>query len=199
MQDRRKYYAIILAAVLLSIVILYRLANGFWPVPEVVRKMYYASKIDGSIPYDMVLIIDEGFLFDKKGYSLEYDFLYSLKPLAYCLTLEFDNVPLDIPKEQVLNSHSFTTDKYNFSGKIKVELYDDESRSLLLEATDIYSKLSFKEEEGFIKLTYDLGEIPYGLLSKKNKRLKVTVVEGDGELAKYGKSANLLLVPDLRL
>lgn len=170
-------------------------------VPGGFKKVYYNAFYESN---DVQVAVDPNFHFFEKGYTadLKLDSKYYISHRVL-LFIKSKNVPVD----------------YHFSGQIKFELFikDKLIKSFLVEsAANLWRREEYDyygnymvygtTQKRFAKSTraFELAEIPFKLFCLKwgrltNMKIMVTVVKADEQLKSFCDSAELIVIPDLRM
>lgn len=167
------------------VVVCFRVFAGYYPLPEIVYRLYYANQHDGE-RLDNIKI-DGDFRFHERGYSVSRE-ISSPYPLPHFLILQFDSgiAPISIETKISLKIEVFRKNKLVYSTVTKNgdTLFKRDKKRNLLAVQSI-----------------NILELPFPLKWKayKDIRFEVTVIEADEELHKYIDKAALFLFPDIRV
>lgn len=166
------------------------------------KRIYYIETYDK----DKVRVVDDDdFIFYEEGYARTYK-LNSTYCLSHRILLIPDSILVPV--------------QYEFNGEILIEIFDNHNEplysfkvikpiNLLREGKDDYygnylvynGKQSSRSTSVF---AFELGDVPYKLIGFRRNRLKdmeikVTVLRPDQNLREFCESAELVIIPDLRL
>lgn len=176
---KRTTRIIVMASFLLLVVlgtVLLRSVRGFLPVPVAVRHVANGMFVDSQSLYRP--IVQDTFAFDVKGYAKEY----TLKPRY------LDIYEIGISVKDGIDS------TYRFGGKIMAEFFWRERFLFAATATSTQTAWYKDRAMRYYKKTSLLSfELPFQGKYKDDIRVKLTVMEPDKNLAKYGDSATLYI------
>ena len=181
--------ALILLALfsMLSVFYAFGYYKGYYPLPYILRKLYYVTLAEKTRLTPVVL--DEKFKFSKRGYSVEsrVDSPYTL---SHDLILKWPSDQEKVPVD------------HKFSGSIKVDIVRD-GKTVFSQIVNTASNLYKYNSEGNRVCTrgFILCQIPFPLegQSYKNIKIKVLVLEPEKKLLEYVDMAKLVLFPNLSL
>ncbi len=157
-------------------ILLVKVTNGFIPIPIGIRHLVHLT-IQPKDLYQPIIV--DNFLFYEEGFTKTY----FLKPKY-----------LDIYELGFLSKKSNMHSKYKFKGKIKVEFFwkDRLVSDRIITSIDS-ARYDEKDMEHYKEVSLLRFEIPLRGKYKNDISIKLTVVEPDQELKKYGDSIDLYI------
>lgn len=166
---------------------IYRCLRGYWPIPELLKRLYYITqnqeqKLD-------TITIDRDFRFFEKGYSCSTKIISNSCPLPHFVILDFQNTKKKIPVD------------YVFKGKIQFEFIRENKTVLIQEIKQVKNVIRYENQKPSYTYCFNLTRIPFPLAGKTYNGLtvKVTVIEPDEYLREHADAAIMVLSPDLIL
>jgi len=163
----------------------FRLFTGYYPLTDLVYKLYYANLNDEE-PLDAVEI-DGDFKFYEKGYFISQE-VSSPYPLSHFLILRFESdiAPMEIETTISVKLEIFREGKQVYSTitkKVK-KLFERDAKGLQLGVNGI-----------------GLAELPFPLKRKtyEDITIEITVLEAAENLHEYVDKGSLLLFPNIQL
>ena len=182
---KSRFWVCIIIVTCLLAVLSFKIFTGFYPLPDLVYKLYYASQNEKERLDD--ILIDEDFKFYEKGYSVSRK-ITSDYPLPHFLNLSFESdlAPFNIESNLSLELKIFRKGRlvYNLVTTGGEKLFQRDKKGKLLGVSAIA-----------------ITEIPFPLLMKayKDITIEIEVLEDDEDLHQYIDKASLLLFPNIKI
>ena len=167
--------------------ICYRYVTGYYPIPEIVRRLHYINMLCENDDVSLkVILIDEKFLLNKKGYVATAA-IEGAEPLVYCLGASFEGLlPMD----------------YAFKGQVLLEIEKDRNviYSRVIKGTEANSYAFGEDHKPYGINGFDIHTLPFYIAHKKyqNSIVRVTVTEEDLGMYDHIDSVTISLYPILR-
>ncbi len=115
---------------------MYRCVSGVWPIPELLRRLYYITQNENQ-KLDTITI-DSKFRFFEKGYSCSTKIIDDPCPLPHFLILDFQNTRKNIPVD------------YVFTGKFKFEFIRENKTVFIQETEQVKNVFKYENQGLFI-------------------------------------------------
>lgn len=185
MRKTKKVFLLLL--VLITVLLAFigvRVFAGFYPLPDLVYKLYYANQNDKERLSEVE--IDDNFAFYEEGYSVLRK-VSSPYPLPHFLILHFNStVPMEIESKLRIKLEIYRKDKLIFS-------------EILENGYNVFERDIKGKPVGVCAIS--ITELPFPLKWKsyKNLTVEIKVLNADEALHKYVHKASLILSPDITL
>ena len=184
------YILLILPIASCLIMVMFKLVHGYYPVPFIIKKLYYSFKYQSSRQVEQ--IVDSNFKINTNGYETEYE-LKNMLNTPYYVFVKFN------PKKEAVPA------SYQYNGSLKIVVTRNNSVQYS-HTTNYISKVTLanlgtRVDQPEYTDGYYVAILPFPLKKDtyQNTKLTITVTGVDNKLIRYAENAQVTIFPEIDL